>query len=165
MRKSIFLYLFLFTLLFVIFQYTNSKKTFERLNLKITELKDERDEALLLRDSIMHLETAQQERFTLQSNDKARMYVEDLGFEATELAQLLEQKIVGANAIDQDNPYVPYQGLNGVMRINSVKVLNHKWVIAEFTDGTYWGEVLLNYFINEDQTIDIEVNNGLLYAN
>ena len=93
------------------------------------------------------------------------MYVEDLGFEATKLAQLLEQKIVGANGIDQDNPYVPYQGLNGVMRINSVKVLNHKWVIAEFTDGTYWGEVLLNYFINEDQTIDIEVNNGLLYAN
>ncbi|TXK74749.1 hydrolase [Mesonia sp. HuA40] len=133
--------------------------------MKITELKDERDEALLLRDSIMNLQTAHQERFTLQSNDKARMYVEDLGFEATELAQLLEQKIVGANAIDQDNPYVPYQGLNGVMRINSVKVLNHKWVIAEFTDGTYWGEVLLNYFINEDQTIDIEMNNGLLYAN
>jgi hypothetical protein len=47
--------------------------------------------------------------------------------------------------------------------IIKVKVLNHRWIIADFSDGEYWGEVLLKYFVNDDQTITFEINQSLLY--
>ena len=44
-----------------------------------------------------------------------------------------------------------------------VKVLNHRWIIADFSDGEIWGEVLLKYFVNDDNSISFEVNQSLLY--
>jgi hypothetical protein len=41
--------------------------------------------------------------------------------------------------------------------------LNHRWIIADFSDGEIWGEVLLKYFVNEDETISFEVNQSLLF--
>jgi hypothetical protein len=55
--------------------------------------------------------------------------------------------------------------MEGNMAVNAIKLLNHKWGIAEFTDGKYWGELIFKYFINEDRTIDIEVADSFLYAN
>ena len=51
------------------------------------------------------------------------------------------------------------------MRINGMKIINHKWVLIEFTDGKYWGEALLNYYIEEDGSITFESNGGFLYGN
>jgi hypothetical protein len=47
--------------------------------------------------------------------------------------------------------------------INKIKVLNHRWIIADYSDGEYWGEVLLKYFVNEDKSISFEVNQSILY--
>ena len=47
--------------------------------------------------------------------------------------------------------------------INKVKILNHRWIIADFSDGEYWGEVLIKYFVNEDETISFETFESLLY--
>ena len=47
--------------------------------------------------------------------------------------------------------------------INKAKILNHRWIIADFTDGVYWGEVLLKYFVNDDKTISFEVIQSLIY--
>ena len=46
---------------------------------------------------------------------------------------------------------------------NKVKILNHRWIIADFSDGEIWGEVLLKYFVNDDESIAFEVNQSLLY--
>jgi hypothetical protein len=51
----------------------------------------------------------------------------------------------------------------GTFFFNKVKVLNHKWVIADFSDGTYWGEVLLGYKISEADQIEFKVIDQLLY--
>ena len=48
--------------------------------------------------------------------------------------------------------------------INKIKVLNHRWIIANYSDGTLWGEVLLKYFINKDDTISLEIIETQLYA-
>ena len=37
------------------------------------------------------------------------------------------------------------------MMINGVKMLNHKWAIADFTDGKYWGQILLK--VSEGRTL------------
>jgi len=46
--------------------------------------------------------------------------------------------------------------------INKVKVLNHKWLIADFSDGTYWGELWIQYAV-EGGNIRLEVKDYLLY--
>jgi hypothetical protein len=44
-----------------------------------------------------------------------------------------------------------------------VKILNHRWIIADFSDGEYWGEALIKYFINEDETVSFETFQSLIY--
>ena len=47
---------------------------------------------------------------------------------------------------------------------NKIKVLNHKWVIADFSDGTDWGEILIEYSINGEE-VKLNVLDQLLYYN
>lgn len=47
--------------------------------------------------------------------------------------------------------------------INKVKLLNHRWIVADYSNGKLWGEVLLKYFIEDDQTVSFEVMNSYLY--
>ncbi|MEO0044902.1 MAG: hypothetical protein RL705_93, partial [Bacteroidota bacterium] len=47
--------------------------------------------------------------------------------------------------------------------INKVKLLNHRWIIANYSNGKLWGEVMLKYFINDDQTVSFEIMNSYLY--
>jgi len=167
MKNKIFLYLFLFAVLYIIFQYANVKKTFEaqqnalaKHNVEIKELEAKNDSLRAVSENY-----STDEDFTLESDEKARMYIEDLGYNIEEFKTLMETKIISENKADADNALVPFSGMNGFMRINSSKILNHKWVLIEFTDGTYWGEALLNYFIEEDGSITFESNDGFLYAN
>jgi hypothetical protein len=47
--------------------------------------------------------------------------------------------------------------------ITKVKLLNHRWIIANYSNGKLWGEVMLKYFVEEDQTISFEIMNSYLY--
>ena len=116
------------------------------------------------KDSLVNLIGANS-KFSLLNSDKAKMYIEDRDFQVQEFNGLIQSQILDQNSIDSDNPLVPYQGMEGNMAVNAIKLLNHKWGIAEFTDGKYWGELIFKYFINEDRTIDIEVADSFLYAN
>lgn len=164
MSGKIFMYLFVFALLYIVFQFSNSKKGLERQEEQITELSEEKTELKREKDSLVNLLDANG-RFSLLHSDKAKMYIEDRGFGVKEFNGLLQAQILDKNNIDKDNPLVPYQGMEGNMAINAIKLLNHKWGIAEFTDGKYWGELMFKYFINEDKSIDIEVADSFIYAN
>ena len=49
------------------------------------------------------------------------------------------------------------------MMINTVKLLNHKWIIADFSDGEYWGEIFLTYEITEDKELKFNLVEYFLY--
>jgi hypothetical protein len=42
-------------------------------------------------------------------------------------------------------------------------VINHRWIIADFSDGENWGEVLLKYFVKENNTFTFEINQSLMF--
>ncbi|MDQ5928488.1 MAG: hypothetical protein QG594_262, partial [Bacteroidota bacterium] len=44
-----------------------------------------------------------------------------------------------------------------------VKILNHRWIIADYSNGELWGEVLLKYFVDDNENITFEVNQTWLY--
>ena len=162
MRKSFLLYLFVFAVLFAIFQYVNAKKI---LKTKNEDLKSAEEELSLMQkkyDSLL-TRSISSEEFTLASNEEAITYLENRGFTADKVSQLLQDQIISRNKASEDNDLVPYEGMNGYFRINNIKILNHKWIIANFTDGNHWGEVLISYYFDEDKNLILETENAFLY--
>ncbi|WP_378188237.1 hypothetical protein ACE939_07225 [Aquimarina sp. W85] len=101
--------------------------------------------------------------FSLHTNEEAMSYFEEQGYNAIQLANTISDQIISQNKAGMDNPIIPYAGMEGNMSINKVRLLNHKWIIADFTDGTYWGELFISYQVNEDDTVDFEVEKSFLY--
>lgn len=163
MRKHIFMYLFFFAVLLIIFQYMNEKQIYESQQDDITFLKNKLEKTEVLNDSLSN-QIMEVNYFTLQGNDNAMTYFENMGYEAADVENSVREYIYDLNGESGKNPIVPYDGIEGRMKINKVKFLNHRWVAADFTDGTYWGEMILEYYINNDDSIDLKVIGSLLYG-
>lgn len=169
MKRTIFMYLFFFALLFVIFQYVNEKNIFEKQEKTINFQKEK---IVFLEDSNKKLEDSLQllfdqitdlNYFNLQGNDNAMSYFESLGIEAIDIEKMVSEYIYEKNLKKGDNTLIPYEGIEGEMKINKLKFLNHRWIVADFTDGRYWGEVVLEYYVNDKNKIDIKDIASLLY--
>ena len=106
--------------------------------------------------------------FSLENNEKAQNYfyssVSEQNIEVADLIPSLKDKLLEFNDNPNGNPYTGQEKL-GVNKfiINKIHVINHRWIIADFSDGEYWGEVLLKYFVNEDKSFTFEVNQSVLY--
>ena len=53
--------------------------------------------------------------------------------------------------------------MGGVFLINKVKVLNHKWIIANFSNGSIWGELLIEFNIDEFDKINFKTIDNFIY--
>ncbi len=162
MRSKIITYLLIFMFLFTIFIYVNDKKILDAKEAKIEKFQ-ENLKALQLENEQLRSENLNLNYFSLAENEEAISYFERSGIDSKELAQAIEDEIIGRNKADVDNDLVPFVGMEGVMRINKVKILNHKWIIADFTDGTYWGEILISYQLDEDKNLVLDTEQSFLY--
>ena len=165
MKRAIFMYLFFFTLLFVIFQYMNEKKIFGKQENKIesqrNKIKKLKDQVKVITDSLESLSNV--DYFSLQGNENAISYIESLGFEALEIETFVSDYIYDQNLKKGNNQLVPYEGINGDMKINKLKFLNHKWILADYTDGRYWGEMVLEYYVTKNREIELKQISSLMY--
>ncbi len=164
MRNKILMYLFIFSVLFTLFIYVNDKRILDSKQEKIERLEDlladmEEDPDVDTSSEISEVE----DYFNLQNNEDAITYFENKGIDTQDLILKIEDAIISKNSAEEDNPLVPQAGMEGNMRINKIKVLNHKWIIADFTDGTYWGEVFLSYEVAEDGEIKFYPEKSFLY--
>lgn len=164
MKKSLLLYLFILAMLFTVFTYMFLSKEvkFEQDKFKNVTTK--------LRDSLNLVKTklVDANYFSLEKNENAQDYFNPETATKTiqieKLIPVVTEKLLDYNSNPKGNPYIGQDqiGANKFV-INKVKILNHRWIIADFSDGEYWGEVLLKYFVNEDESITFEVNQSLLY--
>lgn len=164
MKKSLFLYLFILAVLLNIFTYMyySKKDIFDETQFKTTNTK--------LKDSLTSIASKYEDAnyFSLENNQNAQNYFDSgdteniISYE--KLIPLVKEKLMNLNDSPSGNPYTGQEKL-GAQKfiINKVKVLNHRWIIADFSDGEYWGEVLLKYFVNEDDTISFEIIQSVLY--
>jgi hypothetical protein len=162
MRSKIISYLLIFMFLFTIFIYVNDKKILDSKEEKIEKFQD------LVADLEKEKEQLESENlnlnyFSLAENEEAISYFERSGIDSKKLALAIEDEIIGRNRATEDNDLVPFAGMEGVMRINKVKILNHKWIIADFTDGTYWGEILISYELDENKNLILNTEKSFLY--
>ncbi|MBQ4821900.1 hypothetical protein J8M14_17635 [Aquimarina sp. MMG016] len=166
MRSKIFLYLFIFALLFILFQFMNAKKAKESYDAKIINLQERiRENEASAQTTIDSLIDANLDLtyFSLDSDEEAKTYFEEKGYDAKKLELTISDQIISQNKAGKDNPIVPFVGMEGNMSINKVRLLNHRWIIADFTDGVYWGQLFIVYDVREDGVVDFEVEKSFLY--
>ncbi len=161
MKKNIFLYLFVFATLIALWLFVSSGKLADALNQKVTNLKAK--ETMLL-DSIqkLNIKILDVQHFSLENNDYALENFDHLNLESPE--RYIADKLLETNESKGDNLLIPYEGMEGHFKINKINVLNHKWILAEFTDGKHWGEAVIEYELKDDLGIDFRTEKHLLYS-
>lgn len=161
MQKNIFLYLFVFSALIALYLAVSSSKSVESANQRIASLQ----EALRAsEDSLQQarLRVLDMQYFSLENNDDALAYYDHLDLEFP--SRYISDKLLETNEQRGDNPLVPYEGMENHFKINKIKVLNHKWILADFSDGKYWGELLIGYSLKDELSVDFTLLDHLLYA-
>lgn len=158
MKRQLLLYLFILSLLmnFFTYMYFSKQNAFEKKrNEKLSKK---------LEDTLSSLKTsvADAQYFTLQTNNNAQNYLED--FDVIELIPKVKDALMEYNTAPEGNKYIdqpPFDGKKFI--INKAQVLNHRWIIADYSNGDYWGEVLIKYFINDDNTFTFETIQSFVY--
>ena len=161
MIKNIYLYLFVFTALIALYLGVMGNQGIGVLEQK---LEKSHQEVQKLQEAL-ESETSRRmelEYFSLERNEDALAYTDE--YLLNNPSGYISDKLLETNEAKGDNPLIPYAGMNGFFKINKIKVLNHRWIIADFSDGTYWGELFLNYEIQQDLSVSFTLKDHLLYT-
>ncbi|WP_276392491.1 hydrolase [Eudoraea chungangensis] len=161
MKSRIFIYLFIFASLIGLYLFISSNKI---VSLQEEKLNTMQAEIAVLEDSLQgrQLELFDMQYFSLENNDDALAYYDHLKID--NLSRYIADKLLETNETKGDNPLVPYEGMENSFKINKIKILNHQWIVTDFSDGKYWGELLLKYELKDDLGIDFTLIDHLLYT-
>lgn len=158
------MYLFVFSLLLIIFQYMNSKNILDSYEAKISK---QQTKIETLTDSVQSLIDANYDLnlFKFTNNGDAQNYYYDSGMPLDTIEDMVTDALYSTNTYAGDeHPFIPYLSTtDNKMMINQIRVVNHKWVLANFTDGKLWGELFLTYEI-VDETVNFQLKDYLLYT-
>ncbi|MES2811562.1 MAG: hypothetical protein V4670_03745 [Bacteroidota bacterium] len=151
--KKLLLYGFIFSVLMNIFQLMYATKKFNHDTETNEKFKTK------IKDSLAKIVAEKEEGdyFSLNYDEKAQDYFE--GVDVQKLMPYVKEKLMDYNSNPKGNKLVPYDE----MVINKVRFLNHRWIIADFTGPTGWGEVILKYFVEKDNSITFETAETVMY--
>ena len=164
MKQSFLLYLSILSVLLAVFtfSYYRSQMKFDTSRYENSNKKN-KDSIITLKKQLFEANY-----FSLENNQNAQDYFysddpeKSISYE--KLIPIVKEKLFDFNDNPAGNPYTGQDKLGDFkFIINKVKVLNHRWIIADYSDGEYWGEVLLKYFVNENKSISFELIQTLLY--
>ncbi len=100
--------------------------------------------------------------FSLIQNEGAQIFFQ--GEDLIERENQLMDAIYETNILPNNKKLIPFAPMGeGGYLINKVKVLNHKWVISDFTDGSFLGEMLMLYTKDKIGRFRFEVKESFLY--
>lgn len=160
MKQSLLLYglitavlLNLFTYMFYKGEVKHEQDNYARLDKKLTEVQTKLSDA---------------DYFSLSNNQNAQEYFDnDDVSKIVDYVQLIPNvtnKLIDFNDDPKGNKYTGQEQLGAnKFIINKIKILNHRWIIADYSDGKLWGECLIKYFVNEDKSVEFETFQSLIY--
>lgn len=157
------MYLFIFTILLVLFQYVNSKNVLDKYETDIRSIKETNK---ILKDSLVFLEDKVDDLsyFNLDRNEDAITYFENQGYDVSTLIPFIKDELYTLNEVKGEHPLIPYASSEGrKLIINNIKLLNHKWIITDFSDGEFWGELFLTYELTDANELKFKLVESFLY--
>ncbi len=104
--------------------------------------------------------------FSLAYNENAQNYFDSGAkpLDYQKLIPIVTEKLMSFNDDPKGNKYVDQDKISEQkFIINKAQLLNHRWIIADFNDGKYWGEVLLKYFVDDNENLEFETVTTFLY--
>ena len=161
MKHKIYLYLFIFVALIALYQFVSTNNMVKTKNTKIEA---QAEQLMQLEDSIqkLHIKVLDSQYFSLENNDDALAYYDHLNLK--DPSRYISDKLLETNESKGDNPLIPYEGMENDFKLNKINILNHRWILADFSDGKYWGEVLIKYELKDDLGVDFSLMDHLLYT-
>jgi hypothetical protein len=164
MKARVFMYLFIFSALLLIFQYVNSKNVLDKYEKDIKKYKVANEEQ---KKTITELEDQNFDLnyFNIDRNDNALDYFIAQGYNADDLIKAITEGLYDMNDYEgEDHPIVPFVSMTGSkILINKIRIVNHRWILANFTDGEYWGEIFITYEINENNDLKYKLVEYFMY--
>lgn len=162
MKKPL-LYLFILSVLLNVFTYMYFTKKVKFEEDRITNFQKE---SKAKKDSIAALnsQVLDANYFSLEYNDNAMEYFDK--FDINQLSTEIRDEISSLNEKPEGNPLTKYDMINGNKAIiNRVKILNSRWIIADFSIGKAWGEVMIKYYKQEGKPTEYETMDTFIYPN
>mgnify|MGYP006167083473 CR=1 FL=1 len=157
--KNVILYALIFSLLFNVFQYVNSTKILDAKDKEVLKVKANLKTS---RDSVASLANANY--FALESDEDAQEYFYSNSLDYKKVAEKVKEDLLVLNENKNGNKLIPYEPIDGkAFLVNTSKILNHRWIIAEFSNGDLWGQILVKYFVTEGKPTDFETVETVLY--
>ncbi|MFP4846841.1 hydrolase [Winogradskyella sp. PE311] len=164
MKSRIFMYLFIFSVLLTIFLYVNSKSILDKYEVDIKKYK------VIMAEQEKAIATLEEENFDLNyfnidRNDNALDYFVEQGYDTDKLILAIKEGLYNMNNYEgDDHPIVPFVSMtDSKILINKVRILNHKWIAANFTDGVHWGEIFVTYDIDENNDLKYKLVEYFMY--
>jgi hypothetical protein len=158
MKKQLYLYLFILASLICAFTYMYFTKqiAFERTNNK-AEIKSVRDSLIMISNQ---LEEA--DYFSLEHNQRSQEYF--VNQSPQKLLPIIRESLLAYNDDPKGNIYTGQEKM-GEQKfiISKIKILNHRWIMADYSNGELWGDVLIKYFVEEDGKITFQVMDSFLF--
>ncbi|MBC3846464.1 hydrolase [Winogradskyella echinorum] len=158
------MYLFIFSVLLIIFQYVNSKSIIDKYEEDIKTFKSKIAEnekvVTALEDQNFELNY-----FNIDRNEDALSYFEAQGYNTDQLIPAIIDGLYKMNDYEgEEHPIVPYVSMtDSKLLINKIRILNHRWIVANFTDGEYWGEIFVTYSIDEENNLKYKLVEYFMY--
>jgi len=164
MKSRIFMYLFIFSTLTIIFQYVNSKNIIDKYekDIKTFKTKLETQEKTI---ADLEEQNFDLNYFNIDRNDNALDYFIAQGYNAEELINAITEGLYNMNDYEgEDHPIVPFVSMtNSKLIINKIRIVNHRWILANFTDGEHWGEIFVTYEIDENNNLKYKLAEYFMY--
>ncbi len=160
MKNKIILYLLVFVSLILFFQVVNSSRILKKeealLDEKINSISILKSQKKLLEERLN-----EESYFSLYGNQKA---YDAMGNKYSDsIISKIEDALYETNISNNRKKIIPYEDMGSIFLINKVKVLNHKWIIANFSNGSLWGELLIEFNIDENDQIRFKTIDKLIY--
>ena len=159
MKNIILIFALGFVVLIMIFISTNYMKiassnnsTAKSLSIKIDSLKK--------KYRLLDKRYSDEIYFSLNDNQEALAYFSNI--EVDSIISYIRDQLYEKNFDNNTDFFIPVSNINNRYLINRVKILNHKWIIADFSNGNRWGEMWIEYHFNENE-INFIIKDYFLY--
>ena len=145
MKNKILVYVVAFMSLIMIFLSINYIKI-SNSNESNSKILNNKIDSLENRYKLLDKRFTDEIYFSLNDNQEALEHFNYINVDS--LASYIRDELYEKNINQNANNFVPISNTNYKYLINKVKILNHKWIIADFSNGSSWGEMWKRHLKN-----------------
>ena len=159
MKKSLFLYLFIISSLINVFTYKYFTSKEE------SQIKAESNSSISKKSKDQQVNIGKNKddntNFSLLTNPRAQHFLstEKNIKDFPAFFEKVKQALINSNKVQKKIVEINKNNMPGDTNFSivNVRLLNHSWLIADYNFGGKFGEVLLCYVINDDNSISFEI--------